>query len=140
MAISFTVYGNPFGWQRAGQNHKTGAVYTQPKTKAWEQTIAYAYKALCGPRMFPTKTPLALTVYAYIPIPKSASETLRAQMLSGEVRPTVKPDGDNIAKLVADALNGIAYDDDKCIVDWLSRKFYSDDPRTEITIEIAPTA
>ena len=55
-------------------------------------------------------------------------------MLSGFIRPTVKPDWDNIGKLVADALNGIAYDDDKCIVDAQVRKFYSDQPRTDIII------
>lgn len=67
-------------------------------------------------------------------IPKKTSKDRRSKMLSGFIRPTVKPDWDNIGKLVADALNGIAYDDDKCIVDAQVRKFYSDQPRTDIII------
>lgn len=58
-------------------------------------------------------------------------------MISGEIRPTVKPDWDNIGKLIADALNGIAYDDDKCIVDAMVRKFYSTDPRTVVILQEA---
>lgn len=140
MAISFTVYGNPFGWQRAGQNHKTGAVYTQPKTKSMEELIAWEYRKAYKDFMFPPKTALALDVKAYIPTPKSDPELTRQRKISGEIRPTVKPDWDNLGKLVSDALNRIAYDDDKCIVDARVRKYYSDTPRTEITITDAPPA
>lgn len=75
-----------------------------------------------------------MKINAYMKIPKSASKAARAKMIDGLIRPTVKPDWDNIGKLVADALNGIAYDDDKCIVDAQVRKFYSEQPRTEIVL------
>ncbi len=76
-----------------------------------------------------------MKVTAYMPIPKSASKKRHELMLSGAIRPTVKPDWDNIGKLVADALNGVAYDDDKCIVDAQVRKFYSETPRTVVVLE-----
>ena len=57
--------------------------------------------------------------------------------MTGAIRPTVKPDWDNIGKIVADALNKIAYYDDAQIVDSQTRKFYSDRPRVEILIQIA---
>lgn len=98
MKTTFTVDGDPFGWQRAGQNRRTGAVYT-----------------------------------------KSATKANRELMLTGKIRPTVKPDWDNIGKLVSDALNGIAYDDDKSVVDAVVRKYYSDRPRTQITVCEADT-
>ncbi len=137
MKIIFTVKGDPFGWQRAGQNNLTGAIYTQDKTRQHEQLIAWAYRQQCGTYRFPDKTALDLRVIAYMKVPKSASKKVRQQMLSGEIRPTVKPDYDNIGKLVSDALNGIAYDDDKCVVDGLIRKFYSDEPRTVVIIQEA---
>lgn len=134
MKISFTVEGNPFGWQRAGQNHYTGTVYTQNKTRQHEQLVALAYKIAAKGYMFPADTYVDLQVIAYVKIPKSATKARRTKMLSGEIRPTTKPDWDNLGKLVSDALNGIAYDDDKCVVDARVRKFYSDRPRTEVIV------
>lgn len=132
--IRFCVEGAPFGKQRPRHNRFTGVTYTPAETKHREQSIAAAYRAQMGGYMFPQGSYLLLSVTAYMPIPKSASKKKRQQMLDGEIRPAVKPDCDNIFKLVADALNGIAYDDDKCIVDATIRKYYSEHPRTEIML------
>ena len=37
-------------------------------------------------------------------------------MLSGIIKPTKKPDIDNIAKIICDGLNGVAYKDDSQII------------------------
>lgn len=55
-------------------------------------------------------------------------------MLLGLIRPTKKPDIDNITKAVLDALNKVAYKDDAAIVQFSVEKFYSDNPRVEVTI------
>lgn len=55
-------------------------------------------------------------------------------MRAGIIRPTKKPDMDNCIKVIADALNKLAYHDDTQIVDCQIRKFYSDDPRVEVRI------
>lgn len=55
-------------------------------------------------------------------------------MLTGEIRPTKKPDWDNIGKVVCDALNKIAYDDDSCIVDGAVHKWYSEEPRVVVEL------
>ena len=132
MKIKFTVKGDPFGKQRPRHNGYT--TYTPAETKQHEQLIAWAYKEQCGAFRFPKDTYIDIRIIAYMKIPKRTSKDRRSKMLSGFIRPTVKPDWDNIGKLVADALNGIAYDDDKCIVDAQVRKFYSDQPRTDIII------
>lgn len=59
------------------------------------------------------------------------------EMLEHRIRPTVKPDLDNVAKLIYDALNGVAWHDDNAIVDTQVRKFYSDNPRVDVTIRTA---
>lgn len=138
MRVSFTVDGDPFGWQRAGQNRRTGAVYTKSKTRSREQLIGYAYRAAHG-MLFPRGSYIRLIVIAYMRIPKSATKAKRELMLTGKIRPTVKPDWDNLGKLVSDALNGIAYDDDKSVVEAVVRKYYSDRPRTQITVCEADT-
>ena len=56
-------------------------------------------------------------------------------MIDKKIRPVKKPDFDNIGKIIADSLNGIAYADDSCIVEATISKFYDIYPRTEITIE-----
>ena len=42
--------------------------------------------------------------------------------------PTTKPDGDNILKVVLDALNGLAYDDDRQVVKMCIIKVYGSNP------------
>lgn len=130
--IRFTVLGNPFGKQRPRHNRYT--TYTPEKTRLHEREIALEYGKQCGNTRFASGTYVEMKITAYMKIPKSASKAARAKMIDGLIRPTVKPDIDNIWKLVADALNGIAYEDDKCIVDAQVRKFYSEQPRTEIVL------
>ena len=46
--------------------------------------------------------------------------------ICGEIPCTIKPDCDNIAKIVLDALNGLAYDDDSQVTELEVHKFYGD--------------
>ena len=46
-------------------------------------------------------------------------------MTSGKLKPCKKPDADNIAKVVSDALNGIVYEDDSQICDLNVKKLYT---------------
>lgn len=133
--VSFTVPGEPVGWQRAGQNRLTGATYTQAKTRGQEQLIADEYYKAVGAYRFPKGAKLELIVKAYMKVPASARKSEKEKMLSGKLRPTKKPDWDNIGKLVSDALNGIAYEDDKAIVSAIVSKFYADKPRTFIVLQ-----
>ena len=51
------------------------------------------------------------------------------------LHPTLKPDADNIAKIVCDGLNGIAYTDDKQIVSLTVLKVWTDGiERVEVDI------
>ena len=55
-------------------------------------------------------------------------------MLENKVFPTTKPDTDNIAKSILDSLNGIAYKDDKQVVDLRVRKQYAEVPSVSVWI------
>lgn len=78
--------------------------------------------------------PLKVEIDVYMSIPKSFSKKKCEQALKGEIRPTVKPDCDNIAKNINDALNGIAYPDDKQITNLVVNKHYSNNERVVVTI------
>ena len=74
-------------------------------------------------------------ITAYCGIPKSAGKNKRADMMSQLILPTKKPDADNIVKVIADALNCVAYHDDAQIVRLNYRKVYDERPRVNVVIE-----
>ena len=84
--------------------------------------------------MFAKGVQLDMRLTAYFAIPASTSKKRQQLMRDKVIRPTKKPDMDNIIKIIADALNGIAYYDDSQIVDTAVRKFYSDEPRVVVKI------
>ncbi|WP_262315385.1 RusA family crossover junction endodeoxyribonuclease [Lacticaseibacillus parakribbianus] len=83
----------------------------------------------------PLTGPVACHVKVYRPIQKSGSKRLRAAKAAGLIRPTVKGDTDNYFKAITDALTGLVWIDDAQIVDSSCSKYYTEDPRVEITIE-----
>lgn len=78
---------------------------------------------------------MEVRIAAYYDIPKSTSKSKRQQMLSGILLPTKKPDIDNIAKCILDALNGVAFHDDTQVVKLCMEKFYAEKPRVEVEIQ-----
>lgn len=78
---------------------------------------------------------LAIKIIAYFEIPKSKSIKFQNAARNGYLRPTVKPDTDNIAKNIKDALNKLAFPDDSQIVLEVIEKRYSDNARAEIFIK-----
>jgi len=78
---------------------------------------------------------LSATIKCYFTIPNSAGKKKILGIESGLIRPTKRPDTDNLAKICLDALNGLAYKDDSWIVDLYVSKYYSRTPRVEITIK-----
>ena len=135
--VQLTIPLEPKGKERPRWSPKTQRMYTPATTTSYDDFINLVYRQNYGTEMFPKDVPLDIRIRAYCPIPKSDTLTVRAKKMTGAIRPTVKPDWDNIGKIVADALNKVAYYDDAQIVDSQTRKFYSDRPRVEILIQIA---
>lgn len=77
---------------------------------------------------------LVTMIEVNMPIPKSFSKKKREQALNNEIFPIVKPDCDNIAKNINDALNGIAYPDDKQIVSLIVTKRYAENEAVKVSI------
>lgn len=80
--------------------------------------------------------PIKMRIEAYFPIPKSFSKKQASAAVSGVLFPQKKPDADNIAKIVCDALNGVAYNDDTQVVSLTVLKKYAIEPRVEVEIEL----
>ncbi len=126
----FTVHGKIHGKMRAKARNagRFAMVYDPQENKTWQHRIIEAYIHDCGnPKPFDGETPLHLYIAAYFAIPKAFSKKKRELALMRAIRPIKKPDFDNIAKIVADALgDGVAYPDDKQITDAEQIKLYSE--------------
>lgn len=88
---------------------KSGHVYTPQRTRAFEREVAKAAKD-AGFRPF--HCPVSVTITISDPIPKSYKGRKLLAAQHGYINPPVG-DLDNKVKAITDALNGIAYIDDK---------------------------
>ena len=135
MVIMFTVPGEPKGKGRPRLG-RSGHAYTPHDTAVYENLVKVCFK-----EKYPKHVPLdpdaevRAEIIAFYSIPKSVSKKKRNDMLMGFARPKKKPDCDNIAKIICDALNGIVYHDDSQVVDLEIRKYYSDEPKVKIRME-----
>lgn len=136
MKVKFTVLGEPQGKGRPRFANIKGKTITRtPETTVlYENLIAIEYRRQVGSAKFQDNEMIDMRIIAYFTIPASASKKKKKLMEDCELRPTKKPDMDNIIKVVADSLNQIAYRDDAQVVDCQIRKFYSCQPRIEITL------
>lgn len=108
------------------------SVYTDAETAAYEAALAQV--GAIAWRAPPLETALTVFAEAFMPIPISWSQKKQAAAVAGEIFPTSKPDGDNIAKCVGDALNKIVWADDSQIIMWQVLKVYSDFPRLRVSV------
>lgn len=125
MVFEITIPGNPVakGRPRVGRY----GTYTPRKTADYESYVEYRWAAEYG-NIKPSDKPLKAEIIFYMPIPKSASKKAKIAMESGVTAHIKKPDIDNMAKTVLDALNGLAYVDDSQIYSLTLYKTYSERP------------
>jgi Holliday junction resolvase RusA-like endonuclease len=130
--IKLTIPGEPCAKQRP-RTTKQGHTYTPQKTVNYETLVRELYILQNFRQQLEGE--LVMTVRAYFTIPKSASKKKAADMVGGRIRPTKRPDWDNVGKIISDALNGLAYHDDSQIVTATVEKWYSAEPRVEVEIQ-----
>ena len=129
--LSFIVDGKPEHWRRARYNPHQQRFFMDKRTKAGRDRLAAASKTAVHDQAWPMIEGRYVHAFIlfYFPKPKVRSKHL------GEIERLEMPDLDNLIKLVLDAMNGIAYVDDKLVTRVEAAKFEDDDdPRTEITL------
>lgn len=109
------------------------STYTDSKTRDYESKIADRARNAMGETP-PLLSPVSVSMYFRLPVPTSTPKKRVASLLGGLVRPTKKPDLDNLDKAVLDALNGIVYKDDSQVVTIHSKKVYSTHAGVDICI------
>lgn len=117
----FEIEGKPVGKGRP--RFWNGHAVTPQATRDYEKRVALAYKE-CNLPLFETE-PLEVEIIAKYPIPKQTRKADRELMMERKIIPTKKPDIDNIAKIILDGLNGVAYTDDNQVCRLSVRKEYT---------------
>lgn len=139
----FEIPGEPQGKARARTVRlKSGFVhsFTPEKTASYESLVKLCFRDAAGPDYTPAAGQYSLDVVCYFQPPQNKSRLWKYKALTMKViRPTKKPDLDNVLKIVADSLCRVAYLDDAAIVEARARKYFDNRPRVEITLELMTT-
>lgn len=134
MRYVFEVPGEVVGKERPRVNMYTGRVYTPNKTKDYEYLVQQYFK-LKYPNYTMLIGRLKISIIAYLKIPKGTSKIKMQDMLENKISPTKKPDIDNIAKSILDAMNGFVFKDDNQVAKISIEKRFATEEKVEIIVE-----
>lgn len=134
MKYEFEVPGKITGKGRPRVNTITGAAYTPTRTKEYEDLVKqyFIIKYRCAK---PLEGRIVVNIKAYFAIPKNTNKIQKEGMLEGNISPVKKPDIDNIAKIILDSLNKLAFKDDNQITKLCIEKIYSEKEKVCVSIE-----
>ena len=114
---------------------RSGIVYTPKETLVYENYVKMCYTD--NAKQFgwlPYENQVRAEIEVLVAVPKSDSKTKKKAKIEGMIRPTVKPDCDNLAKSILDSLNGLAYHDDKQVVDLFVKKYYAENAEVRVRL------
>ena len=153
-AIRFEVLGEPFGKQNmqpivvGGHARaflpKKSAEYMTEVVHSLQLTLQdYEGSGI----IFPPNTPVKVNIFAFMGIPKShykfykklnkwAYDKVGSDMLEGKVRPTKKPDCDNLSKIICDGITkvGNVWGEDSQVVEEHLYKYYGETPKVVVEV------
>lgn len=132
--VNFIVPGKPQGKERPRTVRQGGFVrtYTPKRTADYEEKVRQSYHNYNG--NIKLENAIEANIEGIFPVPKSTSKKIKAQMLNGDIEYTKKIDCDNLAKVILDALNNVAYNDDSQVCRLFVEKRYGEDPMVKVNL------
>jgi Holliday junction resolvase RusA-like endonuclease len=101
--------------------------YDPEKSRSYKQLVRFwvtqHLKKIDG--FNPYENALCVDLTFYLGIPTSWTKKRKLEASQGQIRPTKKPDTDNLVKCVTDSCNGLLWVDDSIITDLTARKRYT---------------
>ena len=133
--IRFTIPGEviPQGRPRFARTRTGVRTYDPARSREYKTFVQWSTHELWPEK--PLDGPLSVRIVEYRAIPESWSKKRRAEALAGVIRPTGRPDMDNVIKAILDSLNGRMWRDDSQVVSLHAEKRYGEIPRAEVEIE-----
>ena len=136
--IAFEIPG-PIKGKGRPRSTKKGITYTPKDTVQYENLVKLCFReAAAGSEVDLFEKPVRACMEVYYEIPKSTSKRKQEAMRLDQIYPTKKPDSDNIAKVILDSLNGIAYKDDAQVVELTINKFYTKRGQPYVFVRLSP--
>ena len=134
--VTYQVEGNPVGKGRPKFARRGNFVstYTPTKTRDYEDLIKDAARKAMGSNEL-LETPVTVAIYITVKTSSSFSKKMRQEAINGLIKPTKKPDADNIAKCFLDAMNGVVYKDDSQVCTLHIKKVYGDIGMVEVMVQ-----
>jgi Holliday junction resolvase RusA-like endonuclease len=109
-------------------------MFTPEKTVSYQGLVGYtAAQAMAGAPLI--DGPVKVRMNLLCPIPASWSRLKQWRAREGHIRPTTKPDVDNVIKAVFDAINGVVWKDDVQVVELVLSKGYAENPGVRVLVE-----
>ena len=131
--IKFEILGQPVSKARPRVT-KQGFTYTPAKTVNYETLVKYTYQSKY-PQNEMILGRIQANITAIFDVPKSYSKKKTRELLEGERNYDKKPDCDNLAKIILDSLNGIAYKDDSQVTELHIIKEYGIQPKVIVELK-----
>lgn len=137
--ISATIPGKPMGEPRArfARVGRFVRTYTTAKSTSYRSLVQhYVGEAMRASRLEPIVGPIVVEIDAFSACPKTQQ---RKREPTPQRPSTTKPDVDNVAKIILDSLNGVAWIDDAQVCDVRVRKYIAaQDQPPRVVVRIAP--
>lgn len=127
--VSFVIPGDPQAWGRPRANTRGRFVhiFNSPAHEAYLVKVrACTHEAMRGREKFAGA--IAVSIIARFAVPGSWPKYRRRQALTGLHDHCIRLDADNIAKIINDGMNAIAFDDDAQITHLVVTKRYAEEP------------
>ena len=114
---------------------RSGIVYTPKETLVYENYVKMCYSDYANQfGWLPYENQVRAEIEVLVAVPKSDSKTKKKAKIEGMIRPAVKPDCDNLAKSILDSVNGLAYHDDKQVVELSIKKYYAENAEVRVRL------
>lgn len=124
MELFFTVNGEAIGKGRP--RFFRGHAVTPKKTREFEAAVRWNAKlAMSRHELETTDRPVRVKVQAFYKVAASRPKSFKRLIDEKLVPYDKKPDADNVIKAICDALNGVAYVDDKQVYSASCEKLYT---------------
>lgn len=139
LGVCFRVPGAPIGKQRPKFARRGAFVhaYTPEATASYENLVKVkAQEAMHAAGETMLEGPAEVDMFLFVTPPASWSQKKQRAALAGEIRPTSKPDLDNVVKGIFDACNEIVWKDDKQVCSLRVVKTYAAMPGA--VVEVRP--
>ena len=132
--FTFTIPGPPVGKGRPRLG-RGGHVYTPAKTAAYEKKVRVLALAALGGRCSLAKGPVGVTIVLQVPWPQRVPKRLREAYRDEGCFFVGRPDLDNCAKAILDAMNGVIYLDDAQVSQLQIQRYRGPIAQVTVTVE-----